>query len=293
MSENENNKTTQEKITYYPNIFKKRRYKRINNIIIMAEVTFVNIKKKDFFDENATKSTPPLFKHMPLVYAFDLLQNHHLWFASPESWKDPFEQRFYAAQYEDLTGARSIPFPWKDKVLCTCFTTKSASEAHWKRGSTNSIMLHFDRGVLLKLLENLPNDFHVYIGKVEYMQTRDIQRANLSEIPFKERRPSKLNLNNYCARLLLLKRNAFSYEEEIRVMIVKEKQSLNAKKQSQGEYLLKWLEENKLIKKVTLSPLQSKDENQKLKEFISTKFGLEVLKSRLYNAPKPRKIMKW
>ena len=247
------------------------------------------MKEKDFYDENSTKSHSPLFKHMPLVYALDLLQNCRLWFASPETWTDPFEQRFYSAQYENPSGTGVTPFPWKGKVFCTCFTTRAASEAHWKRGSDDSVMLHFSREKLLRLLKNLPNDLHVYIGKVEYMQTKEIQVSELSKIPFKRIRPSVTNIDNYCARLLLLKRNAFLYEEEIRVMIFNK----NATYQQKGDFLLEWSKNDVLTPEVTLSPLQSKEANQNLKEFINANYLIKVLFSRLYKAPKPRKIMKW
>ena len=257
----------------------------------MAEVIFVNMKKEDFLGILSNKSCKPLFKHMPLVYALDSLQCHRLWFATPETWSDPFEQRFYAAQYETPCGTSVMPFPWKDKVFCSCFTTRAASEAHWNRSKTDSVMLHFKRDELLKLLSELPNNLTVYIGKVQYLQTKEIQTSDLSKIPFNGQKPTKSNIDDYCARLLLLKRNAFMYEEEIRIMIVnKSEESVCGRK---GDYFLRWNQGYELIPNVTLSPLQSDEANEKLKDFLTKNYGVKVLISRLYKASKPRKTMKW
>lgn len=47
---------------------------------------FVNITREEFLSKKL------LHKYMPLEYALDSLNNRHLWFANPATWKDPFEK---------------------------------------------------------------------------------------------------------------------------------------------------------------------------------------------------------
>ena len=65
--------------------------------------------------------------------------------------------------------------------------------------------------------------YKIFIGKVEYLKTDEIKRG-LRSIPFNPpvRKGENLNTDDFAARLFLLKRTAFSYEDEIRIIIVKE-----------------------------------------------------------------------
>ena len=246
--------------------------------------------ENDFCPKNSSgNSLKPLFKHMHLAYALDLLQNNRLWFANPVEWEDPFESRFLIANLQDSKTSKVDVFPWSNKVFCACFTNCAASEAHWKRSGEDSIMLHFNRQILLDNLRKLPDNMQVYIGRVEYKETRDITKADLTKIPFNKPVPNKGNINDYCARLLLLKRNAFRYEEEIRVMIVINVN--NGKKK--GEYFLQWDAMEKMISTITLFPFKNEDSNLKLAQFLSSNFAVKVVKSRLYRKHKPKNPLTW
>lgn len=258
----------------------------------MAEITYVNMTRDDFCAKNSSaKSLKPLYKYMPLVYALDLLQNHHLWFANPEVWGDPYERRFLKANFHRNNNVTS--FPWKGRVFCTCFTTTAASEAHWNRGNREdmNVQLHFNREEILNELKKLPQNMHVYIGKVEYMRTRDISKSDLSKIPFKNPKPTITNIDDYCARLLLLKRNAFLYEEEIRIMIVVESSEFY---DSNGSYFLDWHGgQTTMIQKITLSPLMSEASNSKLRDFLGVHYNIPIVNSLLYTGSKVKRPLSW
>ena len=55
-------------------------------------IQFVNFSKEDFLSKKV------LHRYMPLEYALKMLNEKALWFASPQSWKDPFEKRFISAE---------------------------------------------------------------------------------------------------------------------------------------------------------------------------------------------------
>ena len=177
-------------------------------------IIFLNISEEDF-----KKNKKPLHKHMSLESALNTLNNSVMWFASPTTWKDPFESRFVDAKYKHNGKLKS--FPLKDKVFCACYTETAASEAYWTPYSQQQVGVEFviNRNELLKQLESHANRYDIYIGKVEYMKTASIKRP-LSMIPFSVPHP-RVWTKEWCARLLLLKRNAYKYEDEMRIMIIK------------------------------------------------------------------------
>lgn len=172
---------------------------------------FVNITREEFLSKKL------LHKYMPLEYALDSLNNRHLWFANPTTWKDPFEKKFVEAEFTDK--ATTIKFPWNNRVFCICMTQTATSEAYWNTYSRADIgiALKFRRSNLLDLLEKVSHQYNVYIGQVEYMKTSSINKP-ISQIPFTPTIFPDFNDPKFNARLLLLKRNAYKYEDEILVV---------------------------------------------------------------------------
>lgn len=177
-------------------------------------IHFVNISEKEFLKLKF------LYKIMPLEYALAFFETGGFWFAKPTVWEDPYEKRFIDATYN---GKKFI---WKDRVFCTCMTGIHSSEALWNMYSKNSIAVQFclRREDLLYILNDYVKDnptHEIYIGRVEYLNTNEINMP-LKQIPFSVPSPS-INPNNskLAAKLLLLKRIAYEYEKEIRIMIVK------------------------------------------------------------------------
>lgn len=247
-----------------------------------GNITYLNVTEKDFLNDKR-----PLFKHMSLENALKTLNDKELWFANPTTWNDPFESRFLNAKYKDQSANQVSGHPWLNKAFCMCLTQTAASEAHWTPYSQDQIGIEFviDRKKLVEILESHPTDYDIYIGKVEYMRTCEIKGA-LNKIPFAN--PPKMLSNEWWSRLLLLKRNAFIYEDEIRVILVREEQI------DEDGILLKYdCENTDLIQSIILDPnIQINTENLLRGEFegrygfspIQTNNGRHprVYKSRLY-----------
>lgn len=245
---------------------------------------FVNMTREEFLSKTL------LHKFMSLENALDSLNNKRLWFANPTTWKDPFEKRFIEATYKDNNGQTS-DFAWKGRVFCICMTETSTSEAYWNAYSQQSIgiELKFRRDNLLKELEKLAQKHNVFIGKVEYMKTSEITKK-LSSIPFNP--PCKINIRTQeCkARLLLLKRSAYIYEDEIRIIIVKDKKS-----NERGIYLNYEHDNADIIHSITLDPSIGINIEALLKKIFEKEYGFrpkkyKVQKSLLYSELKPVSI---
>lgn len=247
-------------------------------------IHFVNIKKEEFLRSKL------LYKHMPLENALRTLENKYLWFADPCEWKDPFEKRFLEAKYTQK--GKNVNLRWRDKLFCTCMTQTISSEAFWNTYSKGNIgvELRISRSQLLEELSRYEDKYKIFIGRAEYLNTKDITCKDLRKIPFNPAVPADLKTNSdeFAARLFLLKRVSFSYENEIRIIIVSDEPS------SAKGIELKYLCDNtELIHSVVLDPNIEDYTFNMLKGHFENAFGFikteqngkkrqRVLRSRLY-----------
>ena len=233
------------------------------------KLEFLNIDSVDDFLEEL----PVLYKYMPLEHAISTLKNHVLWLANPETWEDPFEKRFLNAKYKDFKG-KEIPFPYLGRTFSTCLTRDRSSEAQWNVYSRGSIGIKFVVNTLV-LLEQLSAfairnpKFKVFLGKVEYHKTEEIKQKVLSKLTFEEEKDKGITIKkdihkkNICARLFLLKRRDFTYENEIRIIVFK-----NKKSKSNGTVFDFSCPNHELFPQLTISPRVEKNTEIMLKEYL-------------------------
>ena len=255
----------------------------------MANVRFVNFTEKDFLATNKKEIVPPLCKFMQLEYALQMLDGNQMCFLNPTGWEDPLEKRFIVAQYPK-NKIDDRKFPWKDRVFCSCFTEAGASEAHWKIHANNGIgvELKIKRDELLKFLRNLPDNIQVFISKVEYRPVSEIT-TSLSKIL-----PQGLNFSDdeHMARLLSLKRNAYQYEKEIRIMLL-----FDDKGETKNKVLVPTKVSKcsikKIIKSIVLSPFLKEKERDLLRECLQDKYDLRIERSHLLDKYFDVATLKW
>lgn len=228
-----------------------------------------------------------IHKFLPLERALNLLNRKTLWFSNPEIWPDPYEKRFINAKYDG-----SSKFSWKGRVFCACFTNNSTSEASWNAYSNGELCIQFtfNRAELIEILNaySMKNkSCQIYFDKVEYMQTKFINKP-LLKIPFNPKLSSGATTRSreFKARMLLLKRKAFEYEQEFRAIIVKEKVT----KELGIELSIPDI--NRLIEKITIGPNVKNDTAKMLTELFIHTYNFsrkKIEQSRLY-APLPNDI---
>lgn len=228
---------------------------------------------------------------MPLENALRTLKNKSLWFANPATWADPFEKRFFEAKY--TKGGKERTFNWPGRVFCTCMTQTQSSEAYWNAYSHGEIVIEL-RIIREKLIEELKKQatkYDIFIGKVEYMKTADIKKTELKDIPFNPPLKVDLNTPEFAARLFLLKRIAFQYEDEIRIILLKK-----SKTQESGINIEYTCKNTDLISRIVLDPRLGDYSSELLYNCFSDVFGFKpyksgkaiikrVLRSQLYAKP--------
>ena len=214
-------------------------------------VHFVNITPQEFQEV-------ALFKLIKENYIGSTLGSAkpYLYFADPASWSDAFEKRFINVLYKEGNNPL-VDYPLKNKVFCSCFSHTRIVEAQWfvysrtkKDELKGLIQLTFNNQQLLDELNrfNAENDADIYIGKVAYQETRKIKgrisKNNFLNVP----KQFSLNCEESLIRLLLLKRNAFIAENEIRIIIVKKEPDLQS-----GRKLYYKCQPTDLISRITIN----------------------------------------
>lgn len=192
-------------------------------------IHFINIDNVDGFiygKSEGRKVSNMLYKYMPLDKAIKTLKSNALWLANPIEWEDPFEKLLLTAQYKKNNN--TYDFPFKDSLFATCLTRDSESEANWKLYSKEQIGVLFKVNIesLVKELEAFANynkSYTVIVGKVVYKKEEDIRKTILSEL--QDFKPGSSGTAEQCAKLMLLKRNAFKSDNEIRIIVINGKKS--------------------------------------------------------------------
>lgn len=177
--------------------------------------------------EDAVKSRF-LYRYIPLSCLTESIV-----FKEPFLWADKFESRFYRANYNQT---KYQEFPKKLYALCT--TLKRDSEAAWKmylpKNGEPLVQLKINR---MKWLEHLnkfaANRYRIYEGSVNY----DLKESHISILhkPTYQRLDkgvlkshtvtghddifNNFDMDSFMS-LLLLKRDAYKYEDEVRYFIV-------------------------------------------------------------------------
>lgn len=260
-------------------------------------IHFINNADKEFL------SKKPFFKIVQRKRINSTIgQEPYLWFANPSTWEDAFERRFIDVLYKDNNGGLNI-FPLKGRIFCTCFSLTRVCEAQWKVYSKNpnNICIKVNRGALLdeltKYLQANTND-EIYIGRVEYQETRMI-KGSLSKNPLFKKTGFSFSNQASLVKLLTLKRNAFLYEDELRIFIIKPQNSnTNHLKGVEFHYQCKPTD---LVESIMLNPsFKDKSLEQRLAEdtanggygftpFVNSKGNMKrrVYKSQLYKYKHP------
>ncbi len=205
----------------------------------------------------------------------DHLQGFSLCFQQPSEWTDPYESRFYNADYSILKNMDFLE--GHRKLYACCFAEDKESEPSWKMYVDEKndddrkvcIQLKINFKALLDYLNHyikneLGGDYMLLVGRVTYMEKPMINKLH---------RPinGKLNGNYFdnfnftkYLRLLMLKRKAYHYEDEIRFFLIP-RNGVEMKKRiiipipTKGD-VSKTINAEKIIDKIFLDPYSNDDE---------------------------------
>ena len=178
-----------------------------------------------------------VFKYMPLETFIISMYCKSLRFFEPSKWNDRFEQRFYCANYR-LAGAKGNT----PQLFATCVTREKNSEAAWKVYShgqglgMHCLQLELDIANLRAEIRKSGLSYEerpvVYEneGYITDLHKKKSSKGGYKKyfVPFNKR--AFLNL-------LALKRDAYRYEQEVRLFVIRQNpsQTRNAFKKAESQ----------------------------------------------------------
>lgn len=141
---------------------------------------------------------------MPLTHVVDLFETRELYFASPESWDDP---------YEKVLRHKGSSF-----AFAQCWCTKAVSDAMWRIYSPDrtAVRIRSTRSKVLAIGARIKATTHATfrLDEVEYLPVSDIN-SKLDTLAADLRQTFSMKR---ATDALFYKRDAFDFESEVRAI---------------------------------------------------------------------------
>lgn len=152
-----------------------------------------------------------IYRYATLAEAFGLVSRREWTFARPSQWPDKYEKHIA----EELFEANRL---FADMVgFVKCVSLEHSSEAMWRTYSSTGglVRLSWSLADLLTTLQQAtwPSKDKIYVAPVRYLSAPKL-RAQIAG--FMRAKPSGQNAK----RALLMKRDGFAFENEIRISVV-------------------------------------------------------------------------
>jgi len=160
-----------------------------------------------------------IYRIIKVKHLVSLYQSERNALVSPRMWDDPFEKRVIDARLMNLDRDFEHAVPWRDSLFGQCWSFHSQSEALWRIYSPHGKKVRI-RTTPRKLLTQLQMqvgdsaEYCAFLGMVSYLgRTRVVDKVSSTFSSKSVKLGARI-----CADLLLLKRTAFSYEREVRLL---------------------------------------------------------------------------
>ena len=176
-------------------------------------------RKMKFKMDSGHENEVILYRYMPITQFWQIYISKKFSLLNPNLWRDPLESPFFNARIQQNGG--EIESPFKDRFFAQCFTLNDSSESMWKTYGNGEklVRLRMNVGAVRRLIDfnqvNYKNqDF--YLGRVVYLNFEDIKY--LFENVYMPKKLTEYFDEEAQARTLLVKRYAYSFEKEIRLI---------------------------------------------------------------------------
>lgn len=206
-------------------------------------------------------------------YGRTMFEQKKLFFCAPYEWTDPYERWWCEQLFRDGSKLAKInAYGW-------CSTTSWGDEPYWRlydhSGTVPVIRLTTSVQRLISVLSNYVDarKAKAYIGKVMYHDTVELKKEASRLRGLGESQQTSRNV----AHALMLKRNAFRFESEHRVVVIE--------RGDKQDHRLVHFEPTELFTKVMLAPSMSQGDEQRIRRYLERHgFGEDkVRRSSLYD----------
>lgn len=221
-----------------------------------------------------------IYKILKKEYFFELFEYKKNALVLPKKWQDPFENVILNAEVRTGRG-ESGRFSFHEHVYGQCWTRHTASDAMWQIYSEkkNAVRVRTTVGKLINSLNAAQGswaDATCFIGKVNYMG--EARLKEFARTIFKDDiTPEAI------ARSLLVKRNAYKHEREVRLIYIERKDT----KHANGVYKYD-IDPHALFDQAMIDPRVPSNEYERFKKHVMKRTGLpdrQIKRSLLYRRP--------
>ncbi|NGP90285.1 DUF2971 domain-containing protein [Fodinibius halophilus] len=237
--------------------------------------------KESYINLDESDLNKPIYRIFSLKYFCELALTKKNTLVHPSKWDDPLENFLLNQKIQTDRGpARNHS---RKNIYGQCWTFKNESDAMWRIYSSKKSGVKV-KTTVKKLFNSLQNVCRktdkkfCYIGKVEYYKREEIQ----SHID-KFKRTKKYSKNGLLeARKLLLKRETFSYEDEIRLI------SYFRERYPTSELFKYNVNPKKVFSEIALDPrLKNEKKENMIEKLTSLGFNSkDITQSKLYRLNK-------
>ncbi|MFC2160958.1 DUF2971 domain-containing protein [Acidobacteriota bacterium] len=220
----------------------------------------------------------PIYRVMPVFRLLELFKRKYNTLVKPRLWDDPFEN-FILQGHGKLSDGKLVSFGMRDSLYGQCWTMNKDSDAMWRIYSPDKNGVKI-RTTVRKLFNSLysrilinERDVNCFIGMVEYLTPRRIndflEQVNITD-----------STGAGIAKTLLVKRQAFSHEREVRLIYIADEHK------AQHTIFQYNIDPSDLIREIVFDPRM----NEYLCEIFESSFRKEgfqgkIFQSDLYKGP--------
>jgi hypothetical protein len=228
---------------------------------------------------NGAEDDVVLYRYIPITELWKIFAKKKITLVNPTLWQDPFESPFFNAKLVDR-NKKEIPSPFKDRYYAMCFTINDTSESMWKAYASNGekiVRIKTTVGKIKQLIafNNKLTQNKFYLGRVVYLNKEDI--SDLLKNHFLSTKAISNKHNKDQAKTLLIKRYAYNYEKEIRLIY----DSIDEKTLAEKPKAMELNVPKDFISEVLLDPKMSEHEVEYYKQLWAK--NAKILKCRLYS----------
>lgn len=159
-------------------------------------------------------SKTPITRIIPVGRFLEIIKTKTISMIKPKKWEDPFENLFLNGIFSIFGENATLEF--HDSVYAQCWSLHTESDAMWRIYSPNKdgIKITTTPNKLLKSLKASTKEYQdikCFIGEVSYHEEDELRKIF-------DRIDIFSSDGTGIARSLLVKRNAFSHEKEVRLI---------------------------------------------------------------------------
>jgi hypothetical protein len=226
---------------------------------------------------NQLQEKPYLHRIELLERFFQILDNKEMVMVQPQCWTDPMENIVFNARI--IKNGKRFEHPAKDKIYGQCwsydedsyalwqiYTTKADANGITKRHPGVRITTHLDR--LHQISDH--NNGLFYYGVVDYLTQKELLGLPKNEAFVKCLMSDEINEDQITS--LLIKRNSYNYEKEVRLLAVPDESLVDPKNRRICRIKINPLE---FISSVRLDPSLTIAEAKELKSKLVDQYGFK------------------